>query len=36
MKLEKQVANKIEELYANGQFPKRTINLFDIGQRERK
>lgn len=36
MKLDKQVADKIEELYANGQFPKRTKNLFYVGQRNRK
>lgn len=35
MELDKQVAKKIDELYENGEFPKRIKNLFYIGQRER-
>ena len=36
IKLDKQVAEKIQELYNSGQFPKRINNLFYIGHRERK
>lgn len=35
VKLDEQVSDKIEELYQNNQFPKRTENLFFIGQRVR-
>jgi len=36
LSLDKEVANMIEELYNQGQFPKRINNLFYIGQRQRK
>ena len=35
LSLDKEVANMIEELYNQGEFPKRINNLFYIGQRQR-
>ena len=36
IKLDKQIAEKISELYINKEYPKRIENLFNIGQRSRK
>jgi hypothetical protein len=36
LSLDQEVANMIEELYNQGEFPKRINNLFYIGQRQRR
>jgi hypothetical protein len=36
IKLDKQIANTISELYSHQEYPKRIDNLFNIGQRSRK